>query len=145
MPDNTLKIRQQIEAIAAFKRTSASVALKGKAAIVFRIGNTIGWCYITNVPAIGMAVRDGIEIIVLFVWPQPSDMTADVLRAIMHDGHFQIVGKLSQMEVTDLSAGEISRAFDGVGRRQYCDDIATELIGWGLTHSMLNDLCTPSE
>ena len=145
MSDNTLKIRQQIKAIAAFKRTPAGAALKDKAAIVYRISSTIGWCYMADVPAIGTVVKDGIAITVLFIWPQPSEMTAGVLKAIMHRSHCQIVGKLSQMEVTNLSLVETQRAFAGVGARTYCNDMLNELISWGLTHSMLDDLCTPSK
>ena len=145
MSDNTLKIRQQIKAIAAFKRTPAGIALRDKAAIVFRIGNTIGWCYMADVPTIGTTVKDDIAIAVLFIWPQPSEMTANVLRAIMHRGHCQIVGKLSQMEVTNLSLVETQRALAGVDARTYCNDMLNELISWGLTHSMLDDLCTPSK
>ena len=146
MSDNILKVRQKIKAIAAFKRTPASVSLRDQTAVVFCIGNSIGWCYIAADVSVGDTVTEkGVTSEVLFVWPQPSEMTAGVLKAIMHRGHFQIVGKLSQMEVTSLSLVETQRAFAGVGSRTYCNDILNELISWGLTHSMLDNLCTPSK
>lgn len=53
---------------------------------------------------------------------------------------WMVIGKLQEMQVTDLLGGELNRAFAGCNEWRRCHKIARQLMRRGLTFEMLSEL-----
>ncbi len=70
-------------------------------------------------------------------------MTAEEFRLTMNEYDWVVVGKLQQMEVTDLLGKELTRAFAKVtpiGQWRRYHKVVRQLMRRGLTFEMLSEL-----